>query len=278
MAEKAMGGDLCLMTEGTKVVGLGVFAGDPSSNRGYEWRDDLPLLGGSWDLCHIRRVKWLPEPEFRKLPVPPPALKGRPSRAAQVWSEEIVAWTLQNGRGLRERLETKALPSIDTDRSIHLDQLPEFMRNVTSMLQDYWDRIEQTGWDPAPSENEGVALAIVPFLRALGWRPEQMALEWNRIDLAVFKSSRGDRKDLALIVEAKRPGTGPDLAAKQADRYRKIQDRRDIPLLTSDGFNYRLYEQVDDGSWSLFVPDLRESAIEFVGKLIELGLVPACAE
>ena len=35
-------------------------------------------------------------------------------------------------------------------------------------------------------EHETVAYLVVPLLRALGWTPQRMAVEWNYLDLALF--------------------------------------------------------------------------------------------
>ena len=60
--------------------------------------------------------------------------------------------------------------------------------------------------DNNPSEFETVAYLAVPLLRALGWTPQKMAIEWNNVDIALFNQLPREDKNLNVVVEAKKKG------------------------------------------------------------------------
>ena len=60
--------------------------------------------------------------------------------------------------------------------------LPSWLKLLTlyRCLQD------RQAFGEAASEDELIAHFVVPFLRALGWPPERIAVQWRHIDVAVF--------------------------------------------------------------------------------------------
>ncbi len=58
--------------------------------------------------------------------------------------------------------------------------------------------------ETAPSESETKAYLIIPLLRALGWTPQKMALEWKNIDIALFSKLPRTVKNLITLTEAKK--------------------------------------------------------------------------
>lgn len=76
------------------------------------------------------------------------------------------------------------------------------------MLREGTVRI--AGWygrtEIQPSERETVAYLVVPLLRSLGWTPQRMAIEWNRIDVALFDALPRQDDNLVAAVEAKKNG------------------------------------------------------------------------
>jgi hypothetical protein len=95
------------------------------------------------------------------------------------------------------------------------------------------------------SDDEMIAHLIVPLFRALGWLPEQVAVEWRDVDVAIFPQLPRKPENCWLIVKAKYPGVGAEGALGQAKRYaEKHNIHRDI--LVSDGFRYRLYAVEQD--------------------------------
>ncbi len=71
-----------------------------------------------------------------------------------------------------------------------------------------------------PSEDELIAHFVVPFLRALGWPPERIAMQWRHIDVAVFRALPRTPENCYLVIEAKRLGAGVEGALEQAKGIR----------------------------------------------------------
>ena len=96
-----------------------------------------------------------------------------------------------------------------------------------------------------PAENEMVAHFVVPFVRALGWRPEQVGVEWRRIDVALFASLPRTPESCRVVIEAKRLGSGLEGARRQAEDYvAQLGVRRDV--VVTDGFRYRAFDCEQD--------------------------------
>ena len=86
-----------------------------------------------------------------------------------------------------------------------------------------------------------IAHFVVPFLRALGWPPEMTAVEWRRIDVALFDALPRTPKHCRFVIEAKRLGTGLEGARQQAKGYTtRIGVPRDV--VVTDGFRYRVFD------------------------------------
>lgn len=60
-------------------------------------------------------------------------------------------------------------------------------------------------YEPAnrPTEHEVVAHIILPMLLALGWSEQLLAVEWHKIDLAIFNGTPTDAPRCKLVCEAK---------------------------------------------------------------------------
>ncbi len=56
----------------------------------------------------------------------------------------------------------------------------------------------------SPSEFETVAYLAIPLLRALGWTPQRMAIEWNNVDIALFDKLPRRDDGLSVVVEVKK--------------------------------------------------------------------------
>jgi transcriptional regulator with XRE-family HTH domain len=90
-----------------------------------------------------------------------------------------------------------------------LDHVPDALRGIVAQAADlvplFWHA--QSFGEP-PSEDELIAHLIVPFLRALGWPPERIAVKWRRIDVAVFLALPRTPENCRLVIGAKRLGAG----------------------------------------------------------------------
>ena len=80
----------------------------------------------------------------------------------------------------------------------------------------------------------------MPFLRALGWPPERIAVKWRYIDVAVFRALPRTPENCHLVIEAKRLGAGVEGALEQAKGYvEALGIPRDV--IVTDGIRYRMY-------------------------------------
>jgi len=91
-----------------------------------------------------------------------------------------------------------------------------------------------------PSEFETEAYLVVPLLRALGWTPQKMALEWNKVDIALFDRLPRDNANLIAVVEAKKKGTSCLTAMSQAQRYASAMENC-TRLIVTDGLRYGVF-------------------------------------
>jgi hypothetical protein len=81
---------------------------------------------------------------------------------------------------------------------------------------------------------------VIPLLRALGWTPQKMAIEWCNVDIALFSQLPREDENLNIVVEAKKKGNSCLSAKSQAQSYAqgKINCNR---LIVTDGLRYGIY-------------------------------------
>ena len=123
----------------------------------------------------------------------------------------------------------------------HLAEVPQALQGIVAQAQDlsplYWDR---QGFGDCPTEDEMVAHLVVPFLLALGWPPECIAIKWHYIDVALFSALLRVPKNCRFVIEAKRLGAGVEGALEQGKGYvEKLGVPRDV--VVTDGIRYRMY-------------------------------------
>jgi len=237
-AEDLRTGDLLLLrTAIDQVAAVGLVAGE------YKFLEPFDYVNG-WDLRHGRRrhgrrVRWcrLPEPYRFETSV----FGANPCRLARVLSDKAVDYAhsfLTSGLTHWREAPLPALPEVEP----LLDEVPEALRDVVGLARDLarlYDDEERLG--DAPNENEMTAHFIVPFLRALGWPQELIAVEWRRIDVALFETLPRTPVNCRFVIEAKRLGTGLAPARKQAEDYvAGLGVSRDV--VVSDGFRYRIFD------------------------------------
>jgi hypothetical protein len=92
-----------------------------------------------------------------------------------------------------------------------------------------------------PSEDELIIHFVVPFLRALGWPPERIAVKWRYIDVAVFRELPRTAATCQFLIEAKRLGAGVEGALDQAKGYANALGIH-CDVIVTDGIRYRLYD------------------------------------
>jgi hypothetical protein len=102
-----------------------------------------------------------------------------------------------------------------------------------------------------PSEHETVAYLIVPLLRALGWTPQRMVVEWNHVDIALFEQLPRADQSVRVVVEAKKMDNSCLTAKPQAMSYAngKTACHR---LIVTDGLRYGVYVRKEQEVFHLY--------------------------
>lgn len=63
-----------------------------------------------------------------------------------------------------------------------MNDIPESLRDVVGLAHDF----SQQAFGLRVSEDEMIVHLIAPLFRALGWLPEQIAVKWRYVDVALF--------------------------------------------------------------------------------------------
>jgi hypothetical protein len=249
-------GDFIVLRLGTStVLGFGQIVGN------YEWRDEFGDVDG-WDLQHVRRVRWLWRSENSPKQFDTYALK-QGDTTQKLNSGPVMDWASNlNVSEDAIRRPLVALPSSTTQIETSPSEISEYLfdrgvasASITKLLDEMGELTRIAKWyqrstnkasewykksTNKPSEHETVAYLVVPLLRALGWTPQRMAVEWNYVDLALFEHlPRGD-ESLQVVVEAKRMENSCLSAMSQAMTYAngKLACHR---LIVTDGLRYGVY-------------------------------------
>ncbi|MDA1305295.1 MAG: hypothetical protein O2999_13535 [Nitrospirae bacterium] len=248
--------DLVVLRLGTKeIFGVGRIKG------GYDWSPLFADIDG-WELQHYRRVKWFWD--YRKH-----SESGRKQFETYslkfgdtvqfLDSNEVKNWIAEISLDVDENsLENvKDLPKFPTENNeVNLEAVSEFLFNrgvastsIQTLLGEIGELSRIAKWykneGGNPSESETVSYLVVPLLRALGWTPQKMAIEWNYVDLALFKTLPRKEENLSVVVEAKAKGLSCLTAKSQAQSYTddpKYPDRKNCKrLIVTDGLRYGVF-------------------------------------
>jgi hypothetical protein len=230
-SEVKIGDVFLLRTSISKIAAIGLVAS------GYQYLNQFDDVNG-WDLQHTRRVRWCKLPEeygFGRA-----IFGGNPSRLSHSWDEEVIKYTRNFLNSPPVHWQTAPLPEIPAEEPM-LEEVPSYLKGIIAEVQDLaqlYREWQKTG--DQPTEDEIVSHFIVPFFRSLGWPPEQIAIKWRDIDVAVFTKFPRTPGNCHLIVEAKRSGSGLEGALSQGKRYLK-QIGAACDIVVSDGVRYRMY-------------------------------------
>jgi hypothetical protein len=247
--EEMQSGDLVVLRGGTSLVyGVGEVVGN------YEWLHEFSDIDG-WDLQHTRRVKWLwrgdkPE-EFDTY-----SLKFGDTTQIIDYLSPTIDWLKQLEIPEENyHREIIPLPKLKTTEYTDENEIAEYLYekgvasdSIENLLREFSELRRIAKWyhlKEAPSERETVAYLVVPILRALGWTPQKMAIEWHNVDLALFNQLPREDNNLAVVVEAKRKGSSCLTAKSQAQSYvkGKLNCKR---LIVTEGTRYGIYVQKAD--------------------------------
>jgi hypothetical protein len=231
-ATEPAAGDVVLLRTGlSKVRAVGIVAGP------YEHIEAFDDVNG-FDLQHARRVRWCRLPE--EYDFGEPVFGQSPPRFGGVQDERVLDYVQRFLASPPTHWQEAALPPIPTEEPL-LDEVPERLTGLVAEVQDLRPLLwERDRFGPHPSEDEMVAHFVVPFLRALGWPPERIAVKWRHVDVALFSELPRRSETCHVVVEAKRLGAGVEGALEQAKGYVEALGLASDVVVT-DGIRYRMY-------------------------------------
>lgn len=241
-SEEMKDGDIVVLRLGTStILGVGVIVGD------YEWLDIFGDVDG-WDLQHVRRVSWL----WKGLNSPKKfdtyTLK-QGDTTQRLDSPVVKEWIKSLNLDYGNAAAPIKLPDSENNTA-DFESVSEFLfeNGVSSVSIDILNKeidelVRIAKWYNKydnPSEFETVSYLAIPLLRALGWTPQKMAVEWNNVDIALFNNLPRKDANLSVVVEAKKKGNSCLTAFSQAQSYAtgKENCRR---LIVTDGLRYGVY-------------------------------------
>ncbi len=229
-------GQLVLLRKGYTVTCVGIVADQP-----YVWDRRFDDVYG-WDLQHTRRVIWQTNTTPRLLEIQEyspdderyrkPLFGGRKqiptfTRVDDVRVIEPIRHLLNS-----QDVATPEPIDLNVPEPLTLDQLGEllFAKGLSNdSVEEVLDAIRrqrrlgkwyQTQRDSGrPAEHEVVAHMILPLLLGLGWSEQLLAVEWQRIDLAGFRSTPTGKDSCVLLCEAKQMWYPLQPALDQARGY-----------------------------------------------------------
>ena len=249
-------GDLVVLRLGTsKVYGVGQVEGP------VHWFDDFGDIDG-WDIQLVRRVRWLWKPDNDEpKQFGAYALKWGDTVQKLARSGPVFEWLLETEEqdwGLPE-LPPSCVPG-EPVQPLTLTEIAEYLFDegtAAGAINDLTDNMlalsQIASWyerTKPPSESETVAYLVVPLLRALGWTPQRMAVEWQGIDVALFDHLPREDESLSAVVEVKRLGSSCLSAKFQGAAYAQESGRDGCGrLVVTDGIRYGVYTADSDGGF-----------------------------
>lgn len=250
-------GDRVLMRFGKQVIGVGEIP--PDSNGGYSFEEAFRCVYG-WELCHTRRVKWADNLDVSELEHVFKKMKQKPSFTAIHEKHIVDIVTKIDSSHFKRNL--KELPSLNTKRytqeelGIELFQSGISNKNIQDILSALeqadrlctWYQSESSG--RYPTENEVISHIVLPLLLGLGWSHQQLAVEWNRVDMAFFSKAPTDASNCIMILEAKGLGAGlGDVLQQPVDYVDRLNLDKVDNILITDGANLFVYEKESNNNW-----------------------------
>jgi hypothetical protein len=231
-AGNAKEGDPIVLRLGkNKVIAVAIIASE------YQYLEQFDDVNG-WDLQHARRVRWMRlerEHVFSSY-----VFGANPSRFSRTWNREVIALAQTVINSEPSNWKTAPLPPLPEPEPRLSDPpsaVAPIVADALALFPQFWDKAR---YGFIPSEDELIAHFAVPFLRALGWPKELVAVKWRGADIVLFNKLPRNRENIALIIEAKRLDTAAESAFEQAKRYaRKFET--ECNLLVTDGIRYRLF-------------------------------------
>ncbi len=246
-------GDIVVLRRGrSEVFGVGAVEGGWGANHQFGDVD-------GWNIALVRRVRW-----YWKADATP-----RRFEKQLKWGD--TTQPLKRSGSLWDWLAILEQPKDDSplpvladsygQKTITIDEISEYLFDkgvASSAIQHLLDEIDElvriAKWyrrmNHSPSEHETVAYLVVPLLKALGWTPQRMAVEWGRIDVALFDSLPRSLENVRVIVEVKKMNSACLVADEQAKQY-AMHTPNCQRLILTDGLRYGVHSRQPNGEFKL---------------------------
>jgi len=235
-------GDIVLLRMGTTTIrGAGVIQGT------YEYSNPFGDIDG-WDLQHIRRVKWIWKSDDSTKPFPKYTLKYGDT-TQRIESKQIHQWLANIDFSNLSKLRLPKLPE-SVSNPVQLDSVAEYLfeqgvasASIENLVREIGELGRIAAWYQKfgnPSEEETRAYLVVPLLRALGWTPQKMAVEWKNVDIALFKQLPRTDHNLVAVAECKKKDLSCLTAKSQAELYSAGKPSCER-LIVTDGIRYGVF-------------------------------------
>lgn len=247
-------GDRVVMRFGKTIIGVGKIP----QEGGYSFEEAFKRVYG-WDLGHCRRVIWAHEQyELGYLKGAFENVIKMPS-FTQVLRQNIVDLVCAMDNSVFDR-PLRGMPTIDTslytteELGIELFEAGISNKNIDDILKALQQAGRLCNWywseyGRRPSESEVISHIILPLFLGLGWSHQQIAVEWNKIDMAFFKGTPTIGDSCVMIVEVKGLGQALGNVLEQPINYIKTSGLKNVRyILTTDGESLFVYEK-KDGNW-----------------------------
>ncbi|MFA5780003.1 MAG: hypothetical protein WC947_07680 [Elusimicrobiota bacterium] len=213
----------------------------------YKFFPEFNTVEGFW-LQHGWEVKWfLPQQKYRKIQLAINRFSGLNKSYLQNIANEII----DNGK----LIKTEKIPKVEKIKWSEVVKPLKKMNTKVSVrffnqldkLITFYDNTDQT-----VSEHEMRTFIVIPLLKKLGWDEKRIKIEWNHIDIALFKNGWWKKNsEPEIIIEAKELWHGLDTESEdQAKNYAKKYKKCKKIVLT-DGNVWKLYLKKNT-QWNLY--------------------------
>lgn len=251
-------GDVVVLRRGTALVlGAGIVDGAHFDDNNFGDID-------GWHMPLVRRVHWFWTGESAPKAFKTYDLKLGDTTQALKSGGEVWKWleSLPEPADVPSNVTGISSRTLPLQHEVGIEEISEYLfdKGIASFaIRSLVDQIgeleriarwyQRTRQSP-PSESETVAYLVIPLLRVLGWTPQRMAVEWNRVDVALFASLPRSNDSLRVVVEVKKMNNSCLTAESQASRYAagKTQCHR---LILTDGLRYAVHAREPNGTFKL---------------------------
>lgn len=247
-------GDRVIVRKKQDIIGVG----EIQEGSSYQFIEQFGCVLG-WDLCHTWNVSWAEDKELHQK-IPNPFLG---QRQIATFNQVHNLDTIKNIEAIPvssfKKKDINLSHNVSKPLSYDDVRIKLFQRGVSSVqienivsalrqcrqLASWYNTNEHSG--DRPTEHEVVSHMVLPLLLALGWSHQQIAVEWNRIDVALFIKTPTEGKNCVGIIEAKGHGQslGNVLAQPQSyvENLKLVNARKAI---ITDGSNIFIHEVSPD--------------------------------